>query len=166
MQCDLGDLRSVRDFARRFEAKHNGELDVLVNNGDIVFYCFYCYCCCRCWCCCCYCDSVLLLLSRCVAVVALCCWCRVMVLVLCLLLLHFVAFCCCCRFMLLLLLRSIGFAFDLLFLVTVDILRLLRSCNSVLFRRGVNVIAVREEDRAFDVLIPNPGIKGNRCTFH
>lgn len=34
MKCDLGELESVRAFAREFEAKHGGQLDVLVNNGE------------------------------------------------------------------------------------------------------------------------------------
>lgn len=35
MKCDLGELESVRSFAREFKAKHGSQLDVLVNNGDI-----------------------------------------------------------------------------------------------------------------------------------
>lgn len=34
MECDLGDLESVRAFARAFEEKHGRQLDVLVNNGE------------------------------------------------------------------------------------------------------------------------------------
>lgn len=34
MLCDLSDLESVRSFARAFEEKHGGQLDVLVNNGE------------------------------------------------------------------------------------------------------------------------------------
>ncbi|CAM9656425.1 unnamed protein product, partial [Ectocarpus sp. 12 AP-2014] len=33
MKCDLGELESVRTFAREFKAKHGDRLDVLVNNG-------------------------------------------------------------------------------------------------------------------------------------
>ncbi|CAN0078618.1 unnamed protein product, partial [Scytosiphon promiscuus] len=35
MKCDLGDLESVRRFARDFKAKHGGQLDVLVNNAGV-----------------------------------------------------------------------------------------------------------------------------------
>lgn len=35
MKCDLGELESVRAFAREFEAKHGSQLDVLVNNGEM-----------------------------------------------------------------------------------------------------------------------------------
>lgn len=34
MECDLGDLESVRAFARAFEEKHGRQLDVLINNGE------------------------------------------------------------------------------------------------------------------------------------
>lgn len=34
MKCDLSELESVRAFARAFKAKHGGQLDVLVNNGE------------------------------------------------------------------------------------------------------------------------------------
>ena len=33
MECDLGDLASVRAFVRSFKAKHGDRLDILVNNG-------------------------------------------------------------------------------------------------------------------------------------
>lgn len=35
MKCDLGELESVRAFAREFQAKHGSQLDVLVNNGEM-----------------------------------------------------------------------------------------------------------------------------------
>lgn len=34
MHLDLSSLKSVRAFARAFEEKHGGQLDVLVNNGE------------------------------------------------------------------------------------------------------------------------------------
>ena len=34
MHLDVSDLESVRAFARVFEEKHGGQLDVLVNNGE------------------------------------------------------------------------------------------------------------------------------------
>lgn len=39
MLCDLSDLESVRRFARAFEEKHGGQLDVLVNNGEPRVWC-------------------------------------------------------------------------------------------------------------------------------
>lgn len=36
MKCDLGSLRSVREFVRNFKEKHGERLDVLVNNGEIL----------------------------------------------------------------------------------------------------------------------------------
>lgn len=35
MKCDLGELESVRAFAREFQAKHGRQLNVLVNNGEM-----------------------------------------------------------------------------------------------------------------------------------
>ena len=35
MKCDLGDLRSIRAFAKAFREKHGERLDVLVNNGKL-----------------------------------------------------------------------------------------------------------------------------------